>query len=108
VRDVVDVMSGDSHLHLEALAIDGGAAANDLLCQMQADQLQIPVDRSAELQTTGLGAALLAGVGVGLWTDMSEIGSMRRSSGRFEPGARDGNGHARWRRAVERAKDWAV
>ena len=66
VADVVDLLVADGRVALASLAIDGGAAANDLLCQLQADAAQISVDRSAELQTTGLGAAFLAGVGAGV------------------------------------------
>jgi len=113
VRDVVDLMSEEGGVELERLAIDGGAAANDLLCQMQADQLRIPVDRSAELQTTGIGAAFLAGLGVGMWKDIAELQHTRTSSGVFEPhvvsDVRDvtDDGYQRWRRAVERSKGWA-
>ena len=82
-RDVVDLMSEEGGVELERLAIDGGAAANDLLCQMQADQLRIPVDRSAELQTTGVGAAFLAGLGVGVWKDIAELQHTRTSSRSF-------------------------
>ena len=116
VRDVVDLMSAEGGVELERLAIDGGAAANDLLCQMQADQLRIPVDRSAELQTTGIGAAFLAGLGVGMWKDIAELQHTRTSSGVFEPNdfsavsavsAANDYGYQRWRRAVERSKGWA-
>ena len=107
VRDVVDLMSEEGGVELERLAIDGGAAANDLLCQMQADQLRIPVDRSAELQTTGVGAAFLAGLGVGMWKDIAELQHTRTSSGVFEPHTVSDDGYRRWRRAVERSKGWA-
>jgi glycerol kinase len=70
--------------------------------------VQLPVDRSAELQTTGLGAAFLAGLGVGMWPSFEALASTRHSSGVFEPGARDTVSHARWRSAVERAKNWAT
>jgi glycerol kinase len=106
VRDVVQLMANEGGVHLNSLAIDGGAAANDLLCQLQADELQIPVDRSAQLQTTGLGAAFLAGLGVGVWDSFEALADSRRSSGVFQPGQRDGEGYKRWRRAVERSKDW--
>ncbi len=106
VRDVVQLMASEGGITLHALAIDGGAAANDLLCQIQADQLQVPIDRSAQLQTTGLGAAFLAGLGVGVWSDIDELRHTRRSSGIFTPHARDDEGYVRWRRAVERSKGW--
>jgi glycerol kinase len=107
VRDVVQLMAMEAGVHLRRLAIDGGAAANNLLCQIQADQLGIPVDRSQELQTTGLGAAFLAGLGSGMWSGFDEISAMRSSSGTFMPMDRDEESFARWRRAVERARDWA-
>ena len=80
---------------------------------MQADQLRIPVDRSAELQTTGIGAAFLAGLGVGMWKDIAELQHTRTSSGVFEAHVvSDVNdvtddGYQLWRRAVERSKGWA-
>lgn len=107
VRDVVQLMADEGGIELAALAIDGGAAANDLLCQLQADALQLPVDRSAQLQTTGLGAAFLAGLGVGIWPDVDALRHTRKSSGLFEPGEADDDAYLRWRRAVERSKDWA-
>jgi glycerol kinase len=106
VRDVVDLMAREGGVDLTSLAVDGGAAANDLLCQIQADQVRIPVDRSAELQTTGLGAAFLAGLGTGVWSAESELASVRRSDRVFTPGADGEAAHQRWRRAVERAKGW--
>jgi len=108
VSDVVALMSADGSVPLTRLAIDGGAAANDLLCQLQADALQLPVDRSAELQTTGLGAAFLAGLGIGMWPSVEALAMTRHTSGIFAPGTRDESGQARWRSAVERAKHWAV
>ena len=107
VRDVVELMSTDGRVPLARLCIDGGAAANDLLCQLQADALQLPVDRSAELQTTGLGAAFLAGLGSGMWCSVDELASTRRSSAVFEPRPIDPRDHERWRAAVWRAKGWA-
>jgi glycerol kinase len=107
VRDIVDLMVADGGVPLTRLAIDGGAAVNDLLCQMQADAVQLPVDRSAELQTTGLGAAFLAGLGVGVWSSPGELAGTRRTSGVFEPGLADPTAHARWRNAVDRSRGWA-
>jgi glycerol kinase len=108
VRDVVDLMSRDGGVPLARLSIDGGAAANDLLCQLQANAVRLLVDRSAELQTTGLGAAFLAGLGIGLWGSTDELASTRRSSGIFEPGAIDQVMHDRWREAVARSKRWSI
>jgi glycerol kinase len=107
VRDIVDLMGEEAGLPLARLAIDGGAAANDLLCQLQADTLGVVVDRSAELQTTGLGAAFLAGLGAGLWESTADLASTRRSGGTFAPGAADPVAHTRWREAVTRSRNWA-
>ncbi|HAN71434.1 MAG TPA: glycerol kinase [Actinobacteria bacterium] len=107
VRDVVDLMSREGHVTLDRLAIDGGAAANDLLCQLQADTVRLVVDRSAELQTTGLGAAFLAGLGSGVWTSTEQLADTRRSSGSFAPGPWDPEAHDRWREAVARSRRWA-
>ena len=107
VRDVVDLMVREGGVVLPRLAVDGGAAANDLLCQLQADQVRVPVDRSAELQTTGLGAAFLAGLGTGVWT-AEEIVRTRRTDRVFTPQADGEADHRRWRRAVERAKGRAA
>ncbi len=106
VRDVVDLMAEEGGVTLPRLAVDGGAAANDLLCQIQADQVRIPVDRSAELQTTGLGAAFLAGLGTGVWSEEQELVAARRTDRVFTPQADGEADHRRWRRAVERAKCW--
>ena len=107
VRDIVDLMRRDGDVMLSRLSIDGGAAANDLLCQLQADAVRLVVDRSAELQTTGLGAAFLAGLGVGVWPSTDALASTRRSSGTFEPGPIDQVMHDRWREAVARSRRWA-
>jgi glycerol kinase len=108
VRDVVDVMVSEAGIKVPELSADGGAAANDLLCQLQADQLGVPVRRPEVTETTGLGAAFLAGLGTGVWSSTAELAETWRLDRRFAPaaGARDDGRHARWRRAVERAKGW--
>jgi glycerol kinase len=88
--------------------VDGGASANGLLCQLQADRLQVPVSRAAILETTGLGAAFLAGLATGVWAGTDEIAAIVHRDARFEPGERDDHAYRRWRVAVERAKSWAV
>ncbi len=108
VRDIVDLMRRDGGVTLHRLSIDGGAAVNDLLCQLQADAVRLLVDRSAELQTTGLGAAFLAGLGVGVWPSTDALASTRRSSGMFEPGPIDQVMHDRWREAVARSRRWST
>jgi glycerol kinase len=107
VRDVYDAMAALPGGHAPVLRVDGGAAANGLLMQMQADQLQVPVERPEVGETTALGAAFLAGLGTGVWSSLDEIAATWRLDRRFEPGARDEAGHARWCRAVERSRGWA-
>ncbi len=108
VRDVVEVMVKEAGVHLPRLTVDGGAAANNLLCQMQADQIRVPVARSAILETTGLGSAFLAGLGTGVWGSQEELAQTWQSDRTFEPGERDERGHRAWRVAVERTKGWAT
>ena len=108
VRDVIDTLAGQTEL--TTLAVDGGAAANDLLCQLQADQLGVPVERPMNVETTGLGAAFLAGLGTGVWSSVDELRATWQLDRRFEPRADRATAdaaHARWRQAVERAKSWA-
>ncbi len=106
VRDVVDAIGGQT---IAELSVDGGASRNDLLCQLQADQLAVPVRRPQVTETTGLGAAFLAGLGTGVWSSTSELAATWRLDRRFEPvgGARDDGRHARWRDAVARSAGWA-
>ena len=105
----MDLMTREAGLALPELSVDGGAAANGFLCQVQADQLGVPVIRSAELQATGLGAGIAAGIATGVWQSPEQVGAQLRASAeaRFEPGVADTSSHRRWRVAVERAKGWA-
>jgi glycerol kinase len=108
VRDVVDLMIEEAAGPDAApLRVDGGASMNDLLLQLQADQLQRPVERPVIAETTALGAAFLAGLGTGVWSTRDELAATWRLDRRFDPGPRDDAGHARWRTAVERTKGWA-
>ncbi len=105
VRDVLETMP-----ELASLRVDGGAAANDLLCQIQADQVGVPVERPTIVETTALGAAFLAGLGTGVWASTDELRDTWQLDRSFEPrGDREkaDAAHARWTRAVERSKDWA-
>jgi glycerol kinase len=108
VRDVVDAMTEEAGLEVPQLQVDGGAAANNLLCQLQSDQLGVPVQRPEVLETTALGAAFLAGLGTGVWSTQDELAQTWRLDRRFEPtaGVRDDGTHARWLTAVERSKAW--
>src|ERR1022692_505161 len=108
VRDVADLMTAETgHGAGSVLRVDGGASANDLLMQLQADQVQVPVERPVVAETTALGAAFLAGLGTGIWSSPAELAATWKLDRRFAPGARDDPGYARWRRAVERTKGWA-
>jgi glycerol kinase len=108
VRDVADLMAAEATAGPgSVLRVDGGASANDLLMQMQADQLQVPVERPVVAETTALGAAFLAGLGTGIWSSPAELAASWQLDRRFVPGARDETGYARWRAAVERTKGWA-
>lgn len=104
VRDVASLMD------VQRLRVDGGAAANDLLCELQADQLGLTVERPVALESTALGAAFLAGLGSGVWSSVEELRATWTLDRRFEPRVprqEADQAHARWRRAVERAKGWA-
>ena len=110
VADVFDAMARDSGIALKELRVDGGACSNNLLMQMQADFLGVPVVRPKVTETTALGAAYLAGLATGLWQDAAEISSQWQVDRRFEPqlGAAQRRAKlARWRQAVERSKAWA-
>jgi glycerol kinase len=84
-NDLVEAMVGDGAGALAALRIDGGMAANDWLCQFLADVTQAPVDRPTVVETTALGAALLAGLAVGLWSDLDALGRLWSRDRRFLP-----------------------
>jgi glycerol kinase len=107
VRDVVDVMTRDAGVAVPELSVDGGAAANDLLCELQATQLQVPVRRPQVAETTALGAAFLAGLATGVWSSTDELRATWQLDRRFEPGSRDDAGYDRWTEAVRRSRGWA-
>ncbi|BEL12739.1 glycerol kinase GlpK [Actinoplanes sichuanensis] len=103
-RDVVDAMNADSGLALTTLNVDGGMTADNLLMQIVADVLQVPVVRPMVAETVSLGAAYAAGLAVGYWSDLRDLRANRHRAGRWRPtldsGRRD-RGYARWRRAIE-------
>jgi glycerol kinase len=108
--DVLDAMQKDAGITLSELRVDGGATANDLLMQFQADVLGVPVVRPQILETTALGAAYLAGLAVGYWKSDADVTANWRVDRRFEPAmARERVAEMRrgWEKAVERAKGWA-
>ena len=107
--DVFEAMRADSGIALKELRVDGGACANNLLMQMQADFLGVPVVRPRVTETTALGAAYLAGLGVGFWRDGQEIASQWQMERRFEPQMKASERAAkisRWREAVGRSTGW--
>ena len=111
VRDVLDAVEVDVGERLTSLRVDGGAARNESLLQLQADLLGVPVERPVVTETTALGAAFLAGLAVGFWSGLDEIAATWRLDRRFEPRMSPAERErrvARWRRAVERAKGWAI
>jgi len=102
-------MDADTGAPIAALRVDGGAAANDLLLQFQADLLDVPVERPVVAETTALGAAYLAGLAVGFWRDQADLERHWRLDRRFEPAmdpVRRDRLYRGWRRAVERARGW--
>ena len=109
-RDVVDAMSAASGHPIRALKADGGASANDLLLQLQADHLGVPVSRPVIQETTALGAAYLAGLAEGVWASTADITANWQLDAVFEP-ARDLESlapqHEAWARGVERSRAWA-
>jgi glycerol kinase len=107
VRDVLETMPN----HGAPLRVDGGASANDLLCQIQADQVGVEVRRPKLVETTALGAAFLAGLGTGVWASTDDLRETWQLDRTFEPAAdrtAADAAHARWIDAVERSKGWAA
>lgn len=103
-RDLVDTMVKDSGIAIPALRVDGGAARNNALMQFQADILNVPIVRAADLETTALGVAFLAGLEVGFWKDMDELKTLNAAGTRFEPQMNDAERdrlYAGWKNAVQ-------
>ena len=110
-RELVEAMEADSGERLSELRVDGGAAANNFLMQFQADILGRPIVRPADIETTALGAAYLAGLASGFWKDVAEIESFWRAECRFEPRLSEGfraRLFGEWRDAVARCRSGAV
>lgn len=108
-RDVLECMQRDCGIPLSALRVDGGASANNLLMQFQADTLGIPVHRPRVTETTALGAAYLAGLAVGYWRDTEEISAQWQREREFIPMMSDARREAlyqRWQKAVSRSLRW--
>ena len=104
--DILRAMESDLDTPLKLLRVDGGAAANDLLMQMQTDLLGVPIVRPAMLETTAAGAAMLAGLATGLWTDLDQLRASWKQDRRFEPAMSRAVANERiaaWHAAVEKA-----
>ena len=109
-RDVVDAMTAGSNHAVTGLRADGGAAAMDLLMQLQADQLQVPVRRPQNSETTATGAAYLAGLAEGVWSSTEEISRQWELEAEFTPRldrAEVDASHRRWLEAVHHSRGWA-
>ncbi len=108
-RDIAGAMSNDAGVDVDVFKVDGGATVNDVLMQLQADILGVPVVRPVVAETTSLGAAYAAGLAVGFWRGTDEVRANWRADRRWEPtwsDERRDEGYAGWRRAVQRTLDW--
>ena len=109
VADVLEAVNSETGTPLAALRVDGGAAVNDLMMQFQADVLGVPVVRPQVTETTALGAAYLAGLATGFWASPHDLRAKRQGDVQFEPRMSADERTARrtrWRRAVERSRNW--
>jgi glycerol kinase len=109
IADIISAMESDSGVALSELRVDGGAARNNLLMQIQADLLGVPVTRPANPETTVLGSAYLAGLAVGYWPDGESIARQWQADARFSPAISSEERQRRnagWAKALERAKGW--
>ncbi len=110
-RDVIDAMASAGGVGVESLRVDGGAAVMELLLQIQADQIGVPVHRSAITETTALGAAYLAGIAEGVWSGTDEVSAAWRSNFTATPAGDQTNAnalHQRWLQALDRSRNWAT
>lgn len=108
-RDVLDAMQADAGTRLKALRVDGGAVSNNFLMQFQSDILGTSVERPAVREVTALGAAFLAGLAVGFWSDLDEVKSKADIERVFKPSIETTERNYRykgWQKAVARAQDW--
>jgi glycerol kinase len=109
VMDVLKAMEADAGIKLKELRVDGGASANDLLMQLQADLMKVPVVRPKVAETTALGAAYLAGLAVGFWKNQADIARQWQVDKRFKPAMTAATRNRimkGWVKALSRAKAW--
>jgi glycerol kinase len=110
VADLLEAMQKDAGRKISLLRVDGGASASDLLMQIQADAVGTKIERPRNVETTALGAAMMAGLGAGVWHDVDELAAIREVDKTFVPTATNKDRKAKqktWRRAIKRAKNWA-
>ena len=106
VRDLVTAISADTSVEPKGLRVDGGAARNNLLMQLQANCLGVPVIRGKDLESTALGAAFLAGIGVGVWSSKEELRNVFELQRTFNPEPFDEQIFASWSAAVKLSSNW--
>ena len=106
VRDLVTAISADTNVEPKGLRVDGGAARNNLLMQLQANCLGVPVIRGKDLESTALGAAFLAGIGVGVWSTKEELRNVFELERTFNPEPFDEQIFASWSEAVKLSSNW--
>lgn len=109
MTDLLEAMKADSGIALSELRVDGGASVSNIMMQIQADLIRTKVNRPKMVETTALGAAFLAGLAVGFWTDLNELEAVRSVDRVFEPQmpqAERDELYAGWLRAVERSRGW--
>ncbi|MCK5840145.1 MAG: glycerol kinase, partial [Bacteroidales bacterium] len=109
--DVINTMAKDSGVNASELRVDGGAAVNDLLMQIQANAINKKVVRPVIIETTALGAAYLAGLAVGFWNSIEEIKDQWQEEKAFEPEAKSEGFNEvirNWNKALERSKNWNI
>ena len=110
-RDLAEVMKADASADFSELRVDGGAVANNLLMQFQADILDVPVIRPAVTETTALGAAYLAGLAIGYWSNLEDVADHWAVEQRFDPqmdSAERERLYSTWKKAVERSRGWGT
>ena len=109
MTDLLEAMRADSGIALSELRVDGGASVSDVMMQIQANLIRTKVNRPKMVETTALGAAFLAGLAVGFWTDLKELENIRKVDKVFEPKMvleeRD-RLYKGWLRAVDCSRDW--
>ncbi|MGL6260840.1 FGGY family carbohydrate kinase [Vibrio sp. WXL210] len=110
VRDFIEEMEKISGYEVKSIAVDGGASKNDLLVQFQADQLGVEVVRPRNVEATAFGAALMAGLGIGMWSNEHEAFAVHRNKTSFQPEMSEATRselYRKWKVAVERARGWS-